>query len=91
MNIQQLTYQQTGYFSKLMTDYLAENEKLAPFINQPFNLAAFKTLIQQRKETKIDRNTLVQALENQYKNIATSDFTKKNIQLLKNENCFTIT
>ncbi|NCP45950.1 MAG: bacillithiol biosynthesis cysteine-adding enzyme BshC [Flavobacteriales bacterium] len=91
MNIQQLTYQQTGYFSKLMTDYLAENEKLAPFINQPFNLAAFKTLIQQRKETKIDRNTLVQALENQYKNIATSDFTKTNIQLLKNENCFTIT
>lgn len=91
MNIQQLPYQQTGYFSKLMTDYLAENEKLAPFINQPFNLAAFKTLIQQRKETKIDRNTLVQALENQYKNIATSDFTKTNIQQLKNNNCFTIT
>ncbi|MBW6483720.1 MAG: bacillithiol biosynthesis cysteine-adding enzyme BshC [Vicingaceae bacterium] len=91
MNNIKIPYQQTGYFSKLMTDYLAENEKLAPFINQPFNLAAFKTLIQQRKETKIDRNTLVQALENQYKNIATSDFTKTNIQLIKNENCFTIT
>ncbi|PKP51371.1 MAG: bacillithiol biosynthesis cysteine-adding enzyme BshC [Bacteroidetes bacterium HGW-Bacteroidetes-12] len=91
MNKQTLSFEQTGYFSKLITDYLAGNKKLNPFINQPFNLDAFKTLIQQRKETKTDRNTLVQALENQYKNIATSDFTKTNIQQLKNENCFTIT
>lgn len=91
MNKQTIPYQQTTYFSKLITDYLEESEKLAPFINQPFNLAAFKTLIQQRKETEIDRNILVEALENQYKNIATSDFTKTNIQLLKNSNCFTIT
>lgn len=91
MNKQTLSYQETNYFSELITDYLAENKKLNPFINQPFNIESFKELINQRKETNIDRSILFKALENQNKNIEISEDTKTNIKLLKNNSCFTVT
>lgn len=91
MNKQQLPHHQTGYFSKLIVDYLSDNEKLTPFINQNFNIQSFKKIIEQRKNTFVDRPILVKALENQYKNSAISELTKTNIEQLKNNNCFTVT
>lgn len=91
MNIQQIRYQETTYFSKLITDYLEENEKLTPFINNQFNLEGFVEAIEQRKKTLIPRAILVESLQQQYNNIKISELTKTNIQRLNNNNCFTIT
>jgi len=91
MNSIQLPYQQTGYFSKLIIDYLEEKEGLKPFYNQNCNIESFATIIEQRKQFPVNRTTLVDVLTQQYKGVDISAITKTNIQLLKNENCFTIT
>ena len=91
MNSIQIPYQQTGYFSKLMVDYLAEKIELKPFYNKNCDIQSFAGIIEQRKQFPINRATLVDVLNQQYKGVEFSEATKTNIQQLKNENCFTIT
>jgi bacillithiol synthase len=86
-----LPYQQTGYFSKLMADYLEEKEELKPFYNQNCDIQSFEKMMEERGQLPINRTVLVEALMQQYKGVEISATTKNNIQQLKNDNCFTVT
>ena len=91
MNKTQIPYQQTGYFSKLIGDYLEKNDALRPFYNQYCDVDSFKNIIEERKNLPIDRNALTAALIEQNKSVKISEKTKINIQNLNNDNCFTVT
>ena len=93
MKVTQIPFQKTGFFSKTMLDYLDKNEKIAPFYNNFSDLEGFKNQIfekQQSFELKT-RKVLVEALENQYQTFEISEKTKQNIELLNQENTFTVT
>ena len=88
-----LTLQNSGYFSKLIIDYLDENSKLEALYHRVPKIENFKEQIQEKSnnfpfET---RAILAEALEKQYENVEISEKTASNIQLLKVENTLTIT
>lgn len=85
------SYHQTGYFSKLIIDYLNGEVKLSSFYHLPVKMESFAQLIEQRKLMPIDRNVLVQSLQEQYQTLAISELTKANILKLSSENTFTVT
>ena len=89
-----LSYQDTNSFSKTVIDYIANDEKLQPFLGNYPNIAGFDQQIALKKKntlTNSQRKTLVNALNEQYKNTVTSVKTQVNITLLADENTFTIT
>ena len=88
-----ISYQTSGYFSKLIQDYLDQTPGLQPFYNHFPTLENFEKQIIE-KESNFDhanRIPLVNTLKKQYQNINISDATKQNIELLVLENTFTIT
>jgi bacillithiol biosynthesis cysteine-adding enzyme BshC len=90
---QSITFKDTGYFSKIICDYLEEKEGLQKFYNHFPNINGFKKQIEirLRKNDLLDRKILVQTLLKQYKKIPTSAKSKNNIESLLKENTFTIT
>jgi bacillithiol biosynthesis cysteine-adding enzyme BshC len=85
-----ISYGKTGYFSKLIIDYLYNAPLLQPFYNFPPTIQGLKDSIGQRKNFK-HRQLLVDELQKQYKGLTLSEKTSGNIQLLLKENTFTIT
>ncbi len=88
-----ISYQNSGYFSALMNDYLDQKQDLKSLYNRFPSLENFEEQIKE-KHTNFDTNnrkTLVSVLENQYQNIEISELTKQNIQTLNYPNTFTIT
>ena len=92
MKIDGIPFKQTGYFSKLIVDYLEEKEGLRSFYNRFPTFENFKDQIKEKKDNfpKSHRNVLVAALKHQYKNTTASELTKSNIDSLLDENAFTI-
>src|SRR5690554_7829067 len=87
-----ITFQNSGYFSKIMVDYLNQSEGVRPFYNRFPTLANFKLQIEEKKSfPKEHRTILVDSLLNQYKDLTTSELTQHHIELLKEGNTFTIT
>lgn len=90
-----ITFKKTNYFSALICDYLEEKKELQPFYNNFPKLENFKAQIEEKRASKTvsvqNRNILVQALKEQYKNVEASSKTLQNIEDLKLENTFTIT
>lgn len=88
-----ITFQESGYFSKLIVDYLNQNANLKPFYSFSPTLENYKLQLEIKKENynSTNRKTLVETLEKQYKSLTISEKTKINIELLKKENTFTIT
>lgn len=85
-----ISYQQTGYFTKIVTDYLSRNNSLQNFYQHPANLQGIKEAIASRKKISTNRALLAEQLKLQYLSIEVSDKVKENIDALKNENTFTI-
>jgi len=86
-----LPYNKTGYFSKIITDYLQRHPDIVPFYNHPADMAGIKAAIEERKNFKNHRRVLVSVLEEQYAGLSTTDAVKQNIRLLADDNTFTIT
>lgn len=86
-----IPYQETGYFSKLMSDYLEEKEGLKPFYNEFPNLDSFKKTIERRQKHSVDREVLVEVLNQQNVGFEISKYTQQNIQKLNKNNCYTVT
>ncbi|MGO4770147.1 bacillithiol biosynthesis cysteine-adding enzyme BshC [Flavobacterium sp. W22_SRS_FK3] len=88
-----ISYQNSGYFSKLIHDYLDQKIELQSLYNYfPTSENFEKQIIE--KQTNFDNNIripLVETLKKQYQNIEISDSTKQNITLLALQNTFTIT
>jgi uncharacterized protein YllA (UPF0747 family) len=89
-NTQFIPYKQTGYFSTIVTDYIAGDKKLQPFYNYPVSLEGIKGAIVQRKLFKTDRNLLASILTEQYQHTDLTDKQKSYIEKLQSDNTFTI-
>lgn len=87
-----ISFQNSGYFTSLIVDYLNQKDNLKPLYGHFPTLENFKLQIEEKHENYNPefRSVLVNALEQQYKTIDTSSFTLQNIQLLKEDNTFTI-
>jgi bacillithiol biosynthesis cysteine-adding enzyme BshC len=86
-----IIFSATGFFTKLVADYIASDEKLKPFYEHEVNLDGIKNAIQQRKQFNTNRTLLVENFRDKYSNIVLKQKQQTNINLLANENTFTIT
>ena len=91
-----ITFQNSGYFTPIIIDYLDEKPLLKPLYNRFPRIENFDEQIADKaknyNETDFKkRSVLVQTLEKQYENFEASQLTKQHITLLFNDNTFTIT
>ena len=86
-----LPYHQTGYFSRLITDYLNDSEFLRQFYSHPVSYPGLEAAIQDREKYPTDRSLLVRALKEQYKQVTPLEPVGNNLERLAHENTFTVT
>ena len=91
MSSDKIPYTKISFFSKLVQDYLAQNERLAPFYNRHNTIENFIPQISEKEKHDIDRSLLVEVLNEQYKGIELSEDTENNISSLSNKKSFTVT
>ena len=92
MEVDCIPFKETGYFSKLICDYLNQQDDLKPFYNR-FPLAAnFKDQIEEKKANfpAANRKVLVEALKEQYQGFKISESAEENIASLQQKNTFTV-
>ena len=88
---QQIPYSHTGFFSSLLTDYVAGNKHLLPFFEHSVDYNGIAAAITQRQKHNTNRQLLVQVLTKKYQHFTLSAKQQNNIQLLLQPNTFTIT
>lgn len=95
MQAKKIKFKDTGYFSKSIIDYLENHPNWSEFYEYKAEIKSFREAIKNRTFPNSNREVLVESLKNQY---AKSGLTAKkaaetfqNIDLLKEENTFTIT
>lgn len=94
MSTDAISYSDTNYFSPLLIDYLAKNDKVKPFYHRFPEMKNFLAQLEEKKATygkEGQREILTAALNNQYEGFSISEETQANIELLKKENTFTVT
>jgi len=92
MDVDCISYKQTGYFSKLICDYLDEIEAVRPFYNNYPSLKNFEAQIEEKHQNFSDdnRSILFESLKRQYADIEQSKKTKDNLIRLKEPITFTV-
>ncbi|WP_291871361.1 bacillithiol biosynthesis cysteine-adding enzyme BshC [Maribacter sp.] len=92
MNIDYIPFKETGYFSKLIIDYLEQKESVHSLYNNPPSLEGFgKQIIEKEKSfSEAKREVLHATLKKQYKGVKASNKTLENITALKDAKTFTI-
>ncbi|HUQ66042.1 MAG TPA: bacillithiol biosynthesis cysteine-adding enzyme BshC [Flavitalea sp.] len=85
-----LSYGDTGFFSSLATAYVNADKNLRSFYKHPVSVEGFASAIRERQQFPVDRKLLVNELANQYSSLKPTVKVKENIQLLLNENTFTV-
>ena len=91
MPIKSIPFRETNYFSSMICDYLEEHTDLKPFYNRFPSLDNFAAQIEEKQLSEANRAVLVNTLQKQYKALDTPKGTVKNIELLQQQNTFTIT
>jgi bacillithiol biosynthesis cysteine-adding enzyme BshC len=91
MEICTIPFDQIPQFSSKDIAYATGNKALRPFFKYPVRLDAFEQVMEDKGRDDTDRATLVDALENQYSGLETSEAVKKNIQALRQPTTFTVT
>lgn len=86
-----IPYRQTGYFNKIVVDYIDQSESLKEFYSHPPSLSGIKKAIAERKNFNYDRKVLVAELKKQYAGISESEKVNNNIEALLSSKTFTIT
>ena len=88
-----ITYQESGYYSKIIIDYLNQSTTLQPLYNRFPSLEHFQNQIEEKavNYNEQNRTNIVAVLNNQYENIETTALVRDNINSLKKNNTFTIT
>jgi bacillithiol synthase len=90
MSATYLAYGKTNSFSSLVLDYLSGHDELKTFYKHPVSIEGVKAAIHNRKAFNTNRTLLVEALKEQYKDIELSAKQQTNLQLLADENTYTI-
>lgn len=83
-------YPETGFFSRLVTDYLTDQPTIQPFYLYRPDANGIRKAIQARKNFPVNRAVLVNALTRQYEVLEKSPAVAENLQLLLSENTFTV-
>ncbi len=91
MDCTYLPYRQTGYYSKLITDYLEQKESLQSLYVHQVSMDGIKAAIEQRQAFLQNRQALVHVLQQQYKDVSVAPAVQQNIQSLLQPNTFTVT
>ncbi|RDI11129.1 bacillithiol biosynthesis cysteine-adding enzyme BshC [Flavobacterium sp. AG291] len=88
-----ISFQSSGYFTPIINDYLNQKDTLKPLYNRFPTLENFKLQIEEKQAnySTAFRETLVNALNRQYKETNTSAYTQQNIKLLAGNDTFTVT
>jgi len=85
-----IPYEQTGYFSQIIIDYLNQHNTLQPFYHYPPELSSFEKAISDKSKEQIDRQALADILTKQYAGMQPHENVAKNIRAFKDENTFCI-
>ena len=85
-----IPFSQTSLFSKLILDYLSQDENVKTFYNYEMSIDAVEKIITDKIKENIDRKTLVETVNRQYSSIGKHSSVQENIQLLENDNTFCI-
>jgi bacillithiol biosynthesis cysteine-adding enzyme BshC len=85
-----IPFSQTNYFSNQIVDYISGAEQLKPFYITDFSIDSFADAIALKSKQKMNRNLLVEVLQEQY-NKANCEAPKHNLELLKSDSTFTVT
>ena len=93
MKVTHIPFQKTGFFSKTMSDYLEQKDNIKPFYNNFPDVNGFYNQILEKQQTFSlqTRIVLSDALKQQYQNFKLSEKTEENIELLKQQNTFSVT
>ncbi len=83
-------YDETGYFSRLVTDYLDTSPGTEPFYTFTPDEKGSTDAIEQRAAYPVNRELLVATLTKQYAALPENSKTAANIRLLLQENTFTV-
>lgn len=86
-----LPYHTTGYFSKIVTDYVSGSPSIQPFYRHTPDLDGIKNAINDRKKFATPRQLLSEVLQKQYEGIVVSGKLQQNIEALAGQDTFTIT
>jgi bacillithiol biosynthesis cysteine-adding enzyme BshC len=88
-----ISFQNSGYFTDLIIDYLNQKPNLQSLYNRFPILENFESQIQEKQANFNDshRKILVTVLKQQYETVAVSKLTEQNIELLSNSDSFTVT
>ena len=91
--IDYIPFKETGYFSEFITDYLAQKPELRCLYHRFPVATNFPAQVKEKQASYSaeNRNTLFEAITQQYKRLAVSRKTYHNIELLQQDNTFTIT
>ena len=85
-----IPYDETRFFSSLVTDYLAQQPTIQPFYTYAPNSQGLAQAISTRQQYPVDRVLLYATLRDQYRDCNISEATDRNLNLLKEENTFTV-
>ncbi len=88
-----ISYQNSGYFTPLINDYLDQKPELKTLYHRFPTLDNFKAQLaeKQLEYPTENRTVLVKAIAKQYQNFTLSETTNSNIAAIANPNTFTIT
>jgi bacillithiol biosynthesis cysteine-adding enzyme BshC len=86
-----LPYYSTGFFSKIIADYLSDASPLHAFYQLRPTIDGIKAAIAARQGFDTPRIILTEALQEQYQSIPQTEKVAGNIQLLADKNTFTVT
>lgn len=92
MEVDCVPFKETGYFSRLICDYLEQREELKPFFNRFPLPENFEGQIKEKQENYPDahRAILVASLKDQYRGFEATEATLGNIASLEGTNTFTV-
>ncbi|WP_420601065.1 bacillithiol biosynthesis cysteine-adding enzyme BshC [Flagellimonas sp.] len=92
MEVDCIPFKETGYFSKLICDYLDQKKELKPFYGNFPDIKNFKAQIAEKEANfpEAQRPILVDALKTQYENFEVSEATSDHIASLRKKNTFTV-
>ena len=89
-NSTHLSLQETGYFSRIITDYLNRADTIKPFYQYESTLEGIRAAIENRKKYPTNRRALTEILKKQYETLPKEPATLEHIEALLDANTFTI-
>src|SRR5690606_12329198 len=90
MEVIKLPFSKVPQLSKSDVAYVDENPLLEPFYKYQVRIENFENVIRSKQKEDIDRELLVEVLKEQYAVFEESKKVTENIELLANENTFTV-